>query len=89
LLLRVLIRIRKDPHNPNGSRIRISIKVKSRELSKAHYGAIEVHPGAIEGLGIPLGKDPDPLKNREPDPHQSEKSYPEPHQMKVTRIRTK
>jgi hypothetical protein len=43
----------------------------------------------MEGLGIPLGKDPDPLKNPEPDPHQSEKSYPEPHQMKVTRNRIK
>ena len=52
--------------------------MKSRELSKAHYGAIEVHPGAIEGLGIPLDKDPDPLKNREPDPHQ----------VKITWIRT-
>jgi hypothetical protein len=63
--------------------------VKSRELSKAHYEAIAVHPGAIEGLGIPLGNDPDPLKNPEPNLHQSEKSYPDPHQMKVTRIRIK
>jgi len=53
----------------HGSRIRFSIKVKSRELLKVHNGVIEFHPGAIEGLGIPLDKDPDPLKNREPDPH--------------------
>jgi hypothetical protein len=44
------------------SRIRISTKVKCRELLKAHNGAIEVHPGAMEGLGIPFGKGPDPLK---------------------------
>ncbi len=72
-MVRILIRIRKDSHN--------SWKPDPDHHHDEKPGAVKAHNGAkevpLEGLGIHFGKDPDPLKNPEPDPHRSEKSYPD------------